>query len=215
MFVIGKKFMRYRVRAITIAGLVCVFALWATPAKTQENAPEEVQAEQVQPAAVSADPKLAITTQDPTIPVDELELLVRPLSLEELQNESAAWLILLKDKVQKISNAEIAIKRQNQSINKQQEASDSLHKSQEALKAAEEQLKTATPGSPEYQEATKKVEEAKENLKKGQESIDEAQEAKKDVQKDDSLKEAIDNAKGTGELDKAKEALDKAKKQRD
>ncbi|HAO11117.1 MAG TPA: mechanosensitive ion channel protein [Planktothrix sp. UBA8407] len=209
-----KKFIRYRVRATTLAGLVCVFALWATPARTQEKAAEEVQAEQVQPA-VSADPKLAITTQDPTIPVDELELLVKPLSLEELQNESAAWLILLKDKVQKISNAEIAIKRQNQSINKQKEASDSLDKSQQALKAAEEELKTAIPGSPEYEEATKKVEEAKENLKKGQESINEAKEAEKDVQKDDSLKEAIENAKGTGELDKAKEALDKAKKQRE
>jgi small conductance mechanosensitive channel len=150
-----RKFMRYRVRAIVLTGVVCAFALWATPARTQEKAAEEAKVEKVQPPA--GDPKFAVTTQDPTVPVDELQLLLKPLTLEELQNESAAWLILLKDKVQKISNAEIAIKRQNLSINKQKEASDSLDKSQESLKAAEEQLKTATPGSPEYEEATKKI----------------------------------------------------------
>ncbi|MEA5578565.1 mechanosensitive ion channel family protein [Anabaena sp. UHCC 0451] len=205
--------MRYRFHAIALASVVCVFTLWGTPARTEEKAPDETKTEKVQPP--SGDPKFAVTTQDPTVPVDELQLLLKPLTLDELQNESAAWLILLKDKVQKISNAEIAIKRQNQSINKQKEASDSLDKSQEALKAAEEQLKSATPGSPEYAEATKKLEEAKQNLKKGQESIKEAKEAKKDIQKDDTLKEAIDKAKETGELDKAKEALDQAKKQRE
>ncbi|MEA5581336.1 mechanosensitive ion channel domain-containing protein [Nodularia harveyana UHCC-0300] len=205
--------MRYRVRAI-VAGVVCVFALWGTPGRTQEQPVEESTAEQAQPAA-SGDPRFAITTQDPTVPIDELQLLVKPLTLEELQNESAAWLLLLKDKVQNISNAEIAIKRQNQSINKQKEASDALSDSQEALKAAEEQLKTATPGSPEYEEATKKLEAAKEDLKKGQESIQEAQEAKQNIQQDDTLTEAIENAKGTEELDKAKAALDEAKKQRE
>lgn len=205
--------MRYRVRAIVLASVVCAFALWATPGRTEEKPAEEPKAETVQPAA--GNPKFAITTQDPTVPVDELQLLLKPLTLDELQNESAAWLILLKDKVQKISNAEIAIKRQNLSINKQKEASDSLDKSQEALKATEAQLKTATPGSPEYEEATKKLEEAKENLKKGQESIKDAKEAKKDIQQDDTLKEAIDKAKETGELDKAKAALDQVKKQRE
>ncbi|MTJ53536.1 mechanosensitive ion channel [Anabaena sp. UHCC 0253] len=205
--------MRYRVRAIFLAGVVFAFALWTTPGRTEEKATEEAKVEKVQPAA--GDPKFAVTTQDPTVPIDELQLLVKPLTLEELQNESAAWLVLLKDKVQKISNAEIAIKRQNLSINKQKEASESLDKSQEALKAAEAQLKTATPGSPEYAEATKKLEEAKQKLKEGQESIKEAKDAKKDIQKDDTLKEAIDKAKETEELDKAKEALDQAKKQRE
>ncbi|MEA5617031.1 mechanosensitive ion channel domain-containing protein [Cronbergia sp. UHCC 0137] len=205
--------MRYRVRAIVLAGVVCAFALWTAPGRTEEKAAEEAKVEKIQPAA--GDPQFAVTTQDPTVPIDELQLLVKPLTLEELQNESVAWLILLKDKVQKISNAEIAIKRQNLSINKQKEASDSLNNSQEALKAAEEQLKTAAPGSPEYEEATKKLEAAKEELKKGQESIQEAKEAKKDIQQDDTLKKAIEKAKETGELDKAKEALDQAKKQRE
>ena len=35
-----RKFMRYRVRAIVLTGVVCAFALWATPARTQEKAAE-------------------------------------------------------------------------------------------------------------------------------------------------------------------------------
>ncbi|GAB1545054.1 hypothetical protein NUACC21_77300 [Scytonema sp. NUACC21] len=204
----------YRIRAIILTSVVCVFAFWSTPGKTEEQSPEEQKTEKVQ-SAPSGNPKLAVTTKNPTIAVDELQLLVKPLTVEELQNESAGWLLLLKDKVQKISDAEIAIKRQNQSINKQKEASDSLEKSQEALKSAEEQLKTATPGSPEYEEAIRKVEEAKANLKRGQESIQEAKEAKQEIQKDETLKKAVEDAKGTEELSKAKQALEKVKKQRE
>ena len=60
--------MRYRVRAIVLTGVVCAFALWATPARTQEKAAEEAKVEKVQPPA--GDPKFAVTTQDPTVPVD-------------------------------------------------------------------------------------------------------------------------------------------------
>ncbi|MEC4888359.1 MAG: mechanosensitive ion channel, partial [Scytonema sp. PMC 1070.18] len=209
-----KSLMYYRFRALTLASVVCIFVLWCTPGKTQEQPVEEPKIEKAQPTP-SGDPKQAVTTQNPTIPIDELQLVVKPLTLEELQNESAGWLVLLKDKVQKISNAEIAIKRQNQSINKQKEASDALDKSQKALKAAEEQLKNATPGSQEYEEATKQLEEAKEHLKKGQESIQDAQEAKKEIQQDDTLKKAVESAKETGELEKSQQALDNAKQQRE
>ncbi|MEC4819465.1 MAG: mechanosensitive ion channel, partial [Scytonema sp. PMC 1069.18] len=209
-----KSLMYYRFRALTLASVVCIFVLWYTPGKTQEQPVEEPKTEKAQPTP-SGDPKKAVTTQNFTIPIDELQLVVKPLTLEELQNESAGWLVLLKDKVQKISDAEIAIKRQNQSINKQKEASDALDKSQKALKAAEEQLKNATPGSQEYEEATKQLEEAKEHLKKGQESIQDAQEAKKEIQQDDTLKKAVESAKETGELEKSQQALDNAKQQRE
>ncbi|MBE9201632.1 MULTISPECIES: mechanosensitive ion channel family protein [unclassified Nodularia (in: cyanobacteria)] len=205
--------MHYRIRTI-VAGVVCVFALWSTPGRTEEQPTEEPTAEQVQPA-VNGDPRFAITTQDPTVPTDELQLLVKPLTLEELQNESAAWLILLKDKVQRISNAEIAIKRENRIINQEKEASAFLLKSVEELKAAEAQFKTATPGSPEYGEAVKELEAAKKDMKKGQEFIQKAQKAKQDIQQDDALKNALENAQKTAELDQAKAVLDATKKQRE
>ncbi|MEO1377501.1 MAG: mechanosensitive ion channel domain-containing protein [Cyanobacteria bacterium J06635_10] len=205
---------RYRVRAIILAGVVCVFAVCASPSRAQETKVEEVAVEKVQPAS-SADPKAAITTEDPTIPVDELKLLVKPLTLEELQNESEGWLKLLKEKVKQISDAEIAIKRQNRSIGKEEEAVNALEAAKEALKAAESAKNGATPGSPEYEEATKKVEEAKEKLKKAQSAIEEATETKKELEKDEALSEALEKAKETGELEKAKQALDKAKKERE
>ncbi|NET01772.1 MAG: mechanosensitive ion channel [Sphaerospermopsis sp. SIO1G1] len=206
--------MRYRVRAVVIASVVCLFTLWSMPAKTQENAAETETSEKVQPAT-SGNPEFAITTQDPTVPVDQLELLLKPLTLAELENESAAWLILLKTKVQQVSDAEIAIKRQNESINKQQEAADALKNAQESLSKAEEQLKSAAPGSSEYEEATKKFEEAKDNLQKAQDSIQAAQEAKKDIQQDSNLKDAIDKAKETEVLDRGKVDLDKLRSQRE
>jgi small conductance mechanosensitive channel len=206
--------MRYQVRAIILASVVSVFTLWGTPARTQENTAETTTEETVI-SAPTGDPRFAVTTKNPQVPIEELELLVRPLTLAELENESAAWLILLKTKVQEISDAEIAIKRQNQSIDKQQEASNELQKSREALNKAEEQLRTATQGSPEYEEATKKVEEAKENLRKAQTAIQEAKDAQRDTQADSNLKGAIDKAQETEALEKAKTALDEARKQRE
>ncbi|WP_414551737.1 hypothetical protein [Anabaena sp. CCY 0017] len=98
---------------------------------------EETGIEKVKPLT-SGDAQVAMTTIEPNIPVDELRLLVKPLTLEELQNETAAWLLLLKEKVRKISHAEIAIKRQNQTIKKQQEATYALEQAKQALTAAKE-----------------------------------------------------------------------------
>ncbi|MDJ0620048.1 MAG: mechanosensitive ion channel [Calothrix sp. MO_192.B10] len=205
---------RYRVRAIVLAGVVCVFAVCASPARAQSAKVEETAVEKVQ-SANSSDPKTAITTKDPNIPLEELKLLVKPLTLPELQTESSAWLLLLKEKVQQISDAEIAIKRQNQSIGKQKEAAEALEQAKSALEAAESAQAGANPGSPEYQEATKKVEEAKENLKKAQSAIEEVKSTKKELQQDEALSDALDKAKDAGELEKAKQALEKAKQERE
>ncbi|MEM7726810.1 MAG: mechanosensitive ion channel domain-containing protein [Cyanobacteria bacterium P01_A01_bin.45] len=197
-----------------LAGVICVFAACALPSRAQEANVEEAAVEKVQPTS-SADPTAAISTEDPTIPVDELRLLLKPLTLAELQNESEGWLELLKEKVKQISDAEIAIKRENRIIAKEKEAANALKEAQVALKDAESAKSAASPGSPEYEEATKKVEEAKESLKKAQSAIEEAKETKKELQKDESLKEVLETAKGTGELEKAKETLEKAKQERE
>ena len=204
---------RYRVRAIVLAVMVAVFAVCASPSRTQAKV-ENAAVEKVQ-IATSGNPKTVITTEDATIPVDELKLLVKPLTLEELQNESEGWLLLLKEKVKQISDAEIAIKRQNRSIGKQQEAADRLESAKKALKEAESAKAGANPGSPEYEQATKKVEEAKENLKKAELAIEEAAATKKELQKDEALSDALEKAKETGELDKAQQALEKAKQERE
>ena len=66
------------------------------------GAQEDVQKPTEKPAAV--------TTSDPQIPVENLDLLVKPLTKEELAVEADAWRDLLKRKVQEISERQIAVK---------------------------------------------------------------------------------------------------------
>ncbi|XZN97409.1 MAG: mechanosensitive ion channel domain-containing protein [Microcoleus sp.] len=218
---INNKMLPKRVRAIFLIGVVSCFALWGMPARSQEaaaTASEEAtaspKAEKIEPPP-KADPKAAVTTKDPEIPVEELQLLVKPLTLDELQNEAAAWELLLQNKVKEISDAEIAIKRQNRSINKQQEVAGSLDEAKKALEESEKALKSAAPDSAEYKEATKKAEEAKDKLKKAQEGLKEATKTKKELKQDDTLNNALKKAEKTGEVDRAKQTLDAAKQERE
>ncbi|NEP60582.1 MAG: mechanosensitive ion channel [Symploca sp. SIO2G7] len=214
---------RYRVRAIVLtAGIICAFTVGWSPARSQEleieeaaaEAVEEVEeVEEVEPA--QGDPSAATTTENPDIPTDELELLVKPLTIEKLENEAAGWMVLLEAKALAISNAEIAVKRQNISIDQQEEAASELQKAKEALEEAEEAQAKVDPGTPEYEEVTKKVEEAKEELRKAEEAIEKAAAVQEELQKDEELQKALRKAERTGELDAAKETLDKAEKERE
>lgn len=205
---------RYRVGAIVLTGVVCAFAVWWTPVRAQEAEAEETTTEQVQ-IPTEVDPQAATTTKDPTIPVEELRLLVQPLTLAELEIEAAAWLVLLKEKAKEISAAEIAIKRQNLAVGKQEEAANALEEAQKSLSEAEEAQSSATFGSPEYEEAAKKVEAAKENLKVAQEAIEEAAETKQQIEEDETSSSALDKAEETKQLEAAKQAIEDAKKARE
>jgi small-conductance mechanosensitive channel len=59
---------------------------------------------------------VSVTTEDPNISTQNLELLVRPLTVEELGQEAQDWLQLLKLKVEEISDAEIAINQHSTRI---------------------------------------------------------------------------------------------------
>lgn len=160
-------------------------------------------------------PEAATTVKDISIPVDELKVLIKPLTLENLENEAAAWMLILQNKAKEISEAEVTIKRQNAAINRQKEGAEALEKAKQAIAEAEKVQKTATPGSPAYQEATKKVEQAKENLKKAQESVEQAKEIKRDLKQDNTANEALNKAERTGTLETAKRTLDLLKVERD
>lgn len=184
---------------VVFAGVICIFVAWGSPVQSQQ--PEGKTVEQPAtdlPGQAKADtsspaPK-AITTEQPTIPVDELKLLVQPLTLAELKTEAAAWLQLVKAKVQEISNAEIAIKRKNRQLDQEREAIAALEDAKATLTKAQADQQAATPGSPEAEVATEKVEAAKEALKKAQAAIAEAAETKKELGEDESLKEIVKEA---------------------
>jgi small conductance mechanosensitive channel len=196
-----------RIRAFFITGFVCTVISWGIPAHSQDVAGEETQVQSVE--------TVTITTADPEIPVDELKLLVKPLTQPELETEAAAWQVLLKQKVQEISDAEIAVKRQNRAINQQQEAAQALEEATQALEAAQEIQSAATVGSPESKEAARQVEAAQENLKKAQEAVEEAATTKAELQADEALSTALEEAEEAGELERAKEVLEMAQKERE
>ena len=106
-----RKFKLSRITAFAATSLVCVFVSCTVPIAAQETEVEETPIE----ASVTEEaiPEEAITTKNPKISLKHLTLLVKPLTLEQLQNEAAAWLLLLQSKVQAISDAEIALESQN------------------------------------------------------------------------------------------------------
>ena len=85
----------------SICGMVMTFALtvsavYVGPVQSQENPPSE------KPTPV--------TTVDSKIPLENLAILVKPLTQEELVVESDGWRDLLKQNVQQIADLRIALK---------------------------------------------------------------------------------------------------------
>ncbi len=69
---------------------------------------QTVDAQEVQKEGTQA--YQAVTTADPNIPVENLMIKVRPLMKSELEVEANAWMKLLKQHAQDISEAELALK---------------------------------------------------------------------------------------------------------
>ena len=75
----------------------------------------------------------AVTTADPSIPTEELDLLLVPLSKAELLTEAAGWQEIVKRKAQEIARAEIAVLRENREIAQAQDVKDSVEAAREQL----------------------------------------------------------------------------------
>jgi small conductance mechanosensitive channel len=66
-----------------------------------------------QPAAPAPGP---VTTIDPEIALDDLALMLEPMTKAEVQTEADGWFALLRAKVREISVAELAVRRKNREI---------------------------------------------------------------------------------------------------
>lgn len=129
----------------------------------------------------------AITTADPSIPSGELDLLVNPLTKGELLIEAEAWQAIVQAKAMEIAHALVAVKRQNQEIEKAREA-------QAHAKAAKEQL----------EEVREDVEEAKatgdrDAVQEAAAAAAQAQEAMEAVS--DTVEDAVEAQQKTAEFD--------------
>jgi small conductance mechanosensitive channel len=112
-----------------------------------------------------AEPQYSATTvSDPEIPVEDLKLLLRPLTRAELVVEAEAWLELLKEKVSQISAAEIQTRQKSREIDKKE---DEIEQKIEEIEKTEEQ----TTG--EAAEAEKEIQEKVETLDETESEIKE------------------------------------------
>jgi small conductance mechanosensitive channel len=105
------------------------------------GAPSASYADDAAPAAAGADAKDAepATTKDPQIALDDLELLLAPMTKEETETEAKGWYSLLRAKEREITVAELNVRRKNREIaqlEKQKTAAADLAKATEEVKAA-------------------------------------------------------------------------------
>ncbi|HIK10030.1 MAG TPA: mechanosensitive ion channel [Oscillatoriaceae cyanobacterium M33_DOE_052] len=207
------KLILYRLKAVAATSLLCVFVSWSVPVSAQEAEAEKTPIS----ATISGEaaPDKATTIQDPTIPVEDLKQLLKPLTLEELQNEAAAWLLLLKNKVQEISQTEIGIKRQRRAIEAKDEAGKLVKEAKTKLAEAEKAVAAAPKNTPEYEEATKQVEAARDALKTAQTALEKAAEVAAALETDTSVQDALGEAQQEKEITEAEETLKKAKEARE
>ena len=84
-----------------------------------------------------------VTTTDPSVPLDELEDMLYPMTSDELLIEAEGWLTLLKKTTKNISKAKLDIKRKNRLIKKKEEVSE-FTKSVKVEKKVDKTIEAAT-----------------------------------------------------------------------
>lgn len=117
----------------------------------------------------------AVTNKKPSVPVAVLSHRVKPLTKCELEAEAKAWQRILQDKVDEISNAEVAAYYKKQEIKKAKAADQALKDAEEAKLEADKE------------KVAESVEEATQALKA-------AEEAEKQSAQDAEVQKAIEAA---------------------
>lgn len=176
-----------RLRQLVLAAMVCTLASWGdvvprplrSAAVAQEAATETASAPETR------------TTKNPEIPVDELKLLVKPLTLAELEVEAQAWQGLLQAKVRQISNQEIAIKHKNRKIQETEQAVRKLEEAERTLEEAKQAEIEEGAGSTAVIEKTEQAEAA---LREAQEAVEAASQAEREIEEDEELKSTVESS---------------------
>jgi len=118
----------------------------------------------------------SVTSEDAKVPVEILALRIKPLTKCELEVEAQAWLLLLKEKVAEISNAEVAAIYKKEEIKKAKEVEYTLESVKEAKEGADR-------------------EDAVEAAKEAKAAMQEAKEVEKKAAADASVQKAIEAVK--------------------
>jgi len=73
-------------------------------------------------AAGTQAPSKPVTAQDPFIPIDQLSVMVKPLTKAELQVEADAWFGLLRNKAKQIAIMRLGVKKTNEAMSAEDNA---------------------------------------------------------------------------------------------
>lgn len=125
----------------------------------------------------------AVTNSDVKVPIEVLSYRLKPLTKCELEAEAQAWLLLLKDKVTEISNAEVAAIYKKEEIKKTEQVESTL---EDAEKAKEAEPEAAQEAARKAEQASKEAKDAAMKLSRDS-SVQEAIEAAKQKAKEDGL----------------------------
>jgi small conductance mechanosensitive channel len=155
-----------------------------------------------------------VTTEDPDIPVEELALLLKSLTKDDLLIEADAWQALLKEKVAEISRAEIAVQRQNREIEKAKEIQEKAEEAKEHLEEVKEKAAEAKASGDmeKVAETEAAAREAREKVQAVSAAVEEAAEAaEKTAEIHDALKPEAQEGleKATAAVDKADKAMER------
>lgn len=175
-----------RIEKLLLMLVVCCFVP-CMPVFAQEGKKTE-ESKEVQSTQPAKDLK-PFTTIDPTIPLDQLKIMVRPLTRQELQVEADAWFKLLRNKARQIAAARLGVKKTNEAI-----STDDDQQALESLKKAESVQKTADKMAKETEEDL--VKKAQENL-----GVDVAVDAAKPDQTEAEKTTAEEQVAGSSETD--------------
>ena len=124
-----------------------------------------------------------VTTANPEIPVDELDLLLRPLTRAELEVEATGWLALLQAKIAEISEAEIGAKYKRTELQYADDLQGALDKIAEAKQAAD--------SNPDDAQAAAALESA---IAEGDALKQEAAAAIRQMEHNEAVRQVIDDA---------------------
>jgi small conductance mechanosensitive channel len=134
MLIGGKRL----IQLIAVAGLSFALSVGppSAPRAEDDAAPAAAASDAAPKAAKDAEPT---TTKDPQIALDDLELLLEPMTKDETETEAKGWYALLRAKEREITLAELDVRRKNREIaqlDKQKAAAADLAKATEEVKAA-------------------------------------------------------------------------------
>ena len=150
-------------RVILFACFALSLMLVATRSGVQAQSAAQPAGAEVTGDVTKPEP-VATTTVDPGIALDDLEIMLEPLTRAEVETEAKGWFALLRAKVSEISVAELAVHRKNREIEqlaKEKAAAETLA---EATKDVRSQQSDAEVTAEERAAAAERLAAAQEDL---------------------------------------------------